>query len=162
MVDRVRVEIREGLKRRVGVFREFKNFIARGSAIELAVGVVIGAAFNTVVQSLVKDVLTPLISVPGTANFDRYAWCLKDAGLPNCAEGVALAWGVFLTALISFVLTSAAIFFFVVRPMNRLRGLRKGEEVSKTRECPECLSEIPRQASRCSQCAQPVVPATAG
>ncbi|MGH2828897.1 MAG: large conductance mechanosensitive channel protein MscL [Actinomycetota bacterium] len=161
-LERVGQVFTKRLKRRAKVLGEFKAFISRSSAMDLAVGVVIGAAFNTVVQSLVKDVLTPIISVPGTANFDRYLWCLKDAGRPSCENGVALAWGVFLTTVISFLLTSAAVFFFVLRPMNKLRERRKGMETPTTRECPECLSTIPRQAIRCSQCAQPVVPATAG
>lgn len=149
--DRVRSQIHEGihaLKRRARVLKEFKDFVSRGSALDLAVGVVIGAAFNSVVNSLVKDVLTPIIAWPGTANFDSLRWCLK-AGEAGC--GVEFAYGRFLTTLISFLLTSAAVFFFVVHPMHRMRA--RGElQAPETRECPECLTAIPVRARRCSAC----------
>lgn len=159
--DRVRKELSQSfhaLRARTRVLADFKNFIAKGSALDLAIGVVIGAAFNGVVQSLVKDVLTPLISLPGTANFGDLAWCIKD-GATECA--VNLTYGAFITAMISFLLTAAAVFFFVVRPMNAMRGWRKGEapKAPDTRECPECLTSIPLEARRCRACSAVVEPA---
>lgn len=151
--ERVAKDFAKTLKRRSKIIGEFKAFITKGNAIDLAVGVVIGAAFNTVVQSLVNDVLTPIISIPGTANFNTNVLCLKG-GVDQCA--VPLFWGRFLTTGISFLLTSAAVFFFVVRPMNKLRDRRRGEDTPTSRQCPECLSEIPKEARRCAHCAQPV------
>jgi large conductance mechanosensitive channel len=134
---------------------EFKSFILQGNALDLAVGVVIGAAFNTVVQSLVKDLLTPIISLPGSVDLTRLQLCLKSGvvkGVETCQ--LAFAYGSFLTTVISFLLTAAAVFFFVVRPMNQLRERRKAgaPEEQATRECPECLSKIPVAAKRCAYC----------
>lgn len=155
-IDRVRNTLQGGfkaLKGRARVLGDFKNFIARGSALDLAIGVVIGGAFNLVVQSLVKDVLTPLISIPGTANFNDLSYCIKN-GPPGSGCAVNLAYGAFITTLISFLLTAAAMFFFVVRPLNSMRGWRKGEppKAPDTRECPECLELIPLAAIRCRAC----------
>lgn len=158
--EKVARDLAHKVKHRARVLGEFKAFISKGSAMDLAVGVIIGAAFNTVVQSLVKDVLTPVISLFGNANFDGYGWCLKGGEGPRCEGGVSLAWGTFLTTLISFLITSAAVFFFVVRPMNHMRDRRREEELPTSRQCPECLSEIPREARRCSHCAQAVGTAT--
>lgn len=160
-LDKVRSTLQGGfhaLKTRTRVLVDFKNFIARGSALDLAIGVVIGAAFNSVVQSLVKDVLTPLISIPGKANFNDLAFCVKN-GPPGGDCAVNLAYGSFITALISFLLTAAAVFFFVVRPINSMRGWRKGEapKAPDTRECPECLELIPLAAIRCRACTTVVV-----
>ena len=161
--EKVRSTIQGGfhvLKRRSRALVDFKNFIARGSALDLAIGVVIGAAFNVVVQSLVRDVLTPIISLPGTANFNDLSWCIKN-GPPGGDCGVDLAYGSFITSMISFVLTAAAVFFFVVRPVNSMRGWRKEEppKVPDTRECPECLEVIPRAAVRCRACTSVIAPA---
>jgi len=160
--NRVRKELSQSfhaLKAGARVLADFKNFISKGSALDLAIGVVIGAAFNSVVQSLVKDVLTPLISLPGTANFGELSWCIKD-GPAKCA--VNLAYGAFVTSLISFLLTAAAVFFFVVRPVNAMRGWRKGEppKAPDERECPECLTLIPIAAVRCRACTAVVAPAS--
>lgn len=160
-IDRVRRELSQSfhaLKARTRVLADFKNFIAKGSALDLAIGVVIGAAFNGVVQSLVKDVLTPLISIPGAADFNELRWCIRN-GADGCA--VNLTYGSFITALISFLLTAAAVFFFVVRPVNAMRGWRKGEppKAPDTRECPECLTSIPVAAVRCRACTAVVAPA---
>lgn len=155
-MDKFRSQIHGSLhaiKRRTRVFGEFKAFIAKGSALELAVGVVIGAAFNGVVTSFVKDVLTPIVSWPGSVDFTKLDACLKT-GASSCA--VSLRYGAFVTALISFLLTAAAVFFFVVRPVGKMRR-RRGEDgeldepASKT--CPECLSEVPHAAIRCRACA---------
>lgn len=152
--ERVREGLQDGLRalrRRGRLLNEFKTFILRGNAVDLAVGVVIGAAFNTVIESLVKDVLTPIVSIPGKADFSKYAICLRSSA---GACSVSLRYGVLVTTLISFLLTAAAVFFVVVRPINKLRERRKSGEpqAEQTRDCPECLSKIPRAASRCAFC----------
>ena len=136
----------------------FRKFLLRGNVVDLAVGVVIGAAFGAVVTAFVTGIVTPLIGLAGDQNFDRMGLCLKgdcpvDAktGIPT---GHVLLYGSVLTALISFVLVAAVIYFFVVKPVNRLMERYKTEpEVdAPTKECPECLSSIPAPASRCAFC----------
>jgi large conductance mechanosensitive channel len=138
--------------KKAGLVEEFKAFALRGSAIDLAVGVVIGAAFGAVVSSLVEDVLTPLLGIFGTPDF-------KDELVFRIGEG-EFRMGVFLNALISLVMISAAVFFFVIKPVNKLSERRKPQppvEVT-VRECPYCLSSIPAKASRCSFCTSEVPP----
>jgi len=132
------------------MLKEFKQFLLRGNAVDLAVGVVIGAAFGTVVSAIVSDILTPLIAA--VAKMPDFS------GLIFTINGSRLMIGHFLNAVISFVLVAAAIFFFVVKPMNLLISKsRKDPPVDHTtKKCKECLSEIPIEAKRCSHCAQPV------
>lgn len=127
----------------------FKQFILRGNVVELAVGVVIGAAFNNIVNSLVKDVLTPLIgAIAEVPDFSNQAFVLN---------GSKFTYGAFLNAAISFLLISIAVYFFVVVPMNKLLHRHaQAEAKPATKQCPQCLSEIPVQATRCSHCTQPV------
>jgi large conductance mechanosensitive channel len=139
------------------MLKDFKAFILRGNVVDLAVGIVIGAAFTTVVSSLVKNLLTPLVSIPGSANFSDLHFTIRSS---------TFFYGAFLNDLISFVLLAAAVFFIVVRPINALVARRrKGQEVEPgTRDCPECLSEVPAAARRCSFCTseiQPTAPAAA-
>ncbi len=117
----------------------------RGNVIDLAVGIVIGAAFGAIVSSFVADVLTPLLGVLGLPDFTRAVVIVGSA---------EVRYGLFLNTLISFLLVAAAIFFFVVKPINRLAAERKTEpDVSSlTKECPECLSSIPQGARRCAFC----------
>lgn len=128
---------------------EFKKFILRGNALDLAVGIVIGAAFTAVVTAVVDNLLTPLISVPGSANFSSFSFTLG---------GGTFAYGQVLNAIITFVLTGAAVFFFFVKPINLLMERRKTEPdvSSTTKQCPECLSNVPTEARRCAFCAQPL------
>jgi len=133
------------------MLREFKQFLLRGNVVDLAVGVVIGAAFGTVVTALVSDLLTPLIAaIAKVPNF---------SGLAFTINGSKFMLGHFINALISFILVAAAIFFFVVKPMNMLIARsRKGAPADPTtKKCQECLSEIPIGAKRCSHCAQIVL-----
>lgn len=128
------------------MINEFKQFLLRGNVVDLAVGVVIGAAFNSIVQSLVKDIITPLIAaVGGEHNF---------AALHFTVHHSSVMYGNFINAAISFLIVAVAIFFGVVKPMNALlsRANRGKEEVPVTRKCPECLSQIPKEASRCLYC----------
>jgi large conductance mechanosensitive channel len=132
------------------IFEGFKNFIMRGNAVDLAVGVVIGAAFSAVVTTLVKGLLTPLIgAIAKVPDF---------SGLYFTLNGSKFLYGDFVNAVISFFLVAFAIYFFVVVPMNTLMSRIKKKEISAptTKKCSECLSEIPIEAKRCAHCGQPV------
>lgn len=133
------------------MLKEFKKFLLRGNVVDLAVGVVIGAAFGTVVTALVTDLLTPFIAaVAKVPDF---------SGLSFTINGSQFMFGHFINALISFILVAAAVFFFVVKPMNILIARSGKDEPAKpaTKKCPECLSEIPAGAKRCAHCTQIVV-----
>jgi large conductance mechanosensitive channel len=129
----------------------FKKFILRGNVVDMAVGVVIGAAFGGVVTALTKDLLTPLIAaVVGKPDFSAVSFKIGDTLFPV---------GDFINAVVSFLLIAAAIYFFVVTPINALVArMRKAPAPADptTKKCPECLSEIPIDAKRCAHCAQPV------
>jgi len=133
------------------ILKEFKQFSLRGNVVDLAVGVVVGAAFGTVVTALVKDILTPFIAaVAKVPDF---------AGLTFKINGSVFMYGEFINALISFILVAAAIFFFVIKPMNILinhANHNKTPADPTTKKCEECLSEIPLDAKRCSHCTQVV------
>ncbi|HEX5267763.1 MAG TPA: large conductance mechanosensitive channel protein MscL [Acidimicrobiales bacterium] len=131
------------------MLKDFKAFILRGSVVDLAVGIVIGAAFGTVVASFVKNLLTPLVTIPGKVNFSSLKVTVRHS---------VFSYGQFLNDIISFVIIAAAVFFFVVRPVNTLMARRRTdvETESLTRECPECLSSIPIQARRCAFCTSEV------
>jgi large conductance mechanosensitive channel len=130
----------------------FKQFILRGNVVDLAVGVVIGAAFGGVVTALTKDLLTPLIAaIVKAPDFSGLKWTLN---------GSTFAYGDFVNALISFILVAGAVYFFVVTPINALIARTRKDQAPAdptTKKCPECLSEIPIDARRCSFCAQPVM-----
>ena len=124
----------------------FRKFILRGNVIDLAVAVVIGAAFGAVVQALVKSFITPLIGAfGGVPDFSALAFTVN---------GSRFAVGEFINALLSFLILAAVVYFFVVAPVNKLMERYKPEEPppARTRECPECLSKIPLGARRCAFC----------
>jgi large conductance mechanosensitive channel len=128
------------------ILKEFRAFILRGNVVDLAVAVVIGAAFTGVVNALVRDIITPMIAaVFGQPDFGDLAFTIN---------GSRFAYGNFLNAVLSFVLIAIAVFFLVVKPVNHLmRRLRTEPDVeSPTRGCPECLSQIPVGATRCAFC----------
>ncbi len=131
------------------MLKDFKAFILRGNVLDLAVGFVIGAAFTAVVSSFVANLLTPLITIPGKVNF---------SGLEVKVHHSLFKYGLFLNELITFIIVAAAVFFFVVRPVNALMARRTKGQDPDTRDCPECLSEIPAKARRCAQCTAEVVP----
>ncbi len=141
-------------KRRAGLLDEFKTFALRGNMVDLAVGVVIGAAFGAVISSLVEDLITPLLGIFGTPDF-------KDELVFRVGEG-EFRVGLFLNALLSLLLISAAVFFFVVKPVNELTERLKPQAAVEVpvRECPYCLSSIPKKASRCAFCSSEVPPAS--
>jgi large conductance mechanosensitive channel len=134
----------------------FKQFILRGNVVDLAVGVVIGAAFGTVVHALVKDLITPLLGAFG--------------GVPDCSaltftgNNSRFLIGDFINALLSFLMIAGVVYWFVVTPVNKLMERMKGETPTgpATRECPHCLSKIPQAASRCAFCTADVEPRSAG
>jgi len=130
---------------------EFKQFVLRGNVIDLAVGIVIGAAFVAVVQAAVEDLLTPLIAaIFGQPDFSRLSFELR---------GSVFEYGHFLNALLSFVIVALVVLFFVVKPMNALTSLAQRRESPdpSTRKCPECRSEIPIDARRCAFCTSEVI-----
>jgi large conductance mechanosensitive channel len=129
------------------MFREFREFILRGNVIELAVAVVIGAAFTGVVTSFTGDILTPLLGLVGVPDFSGAAFTVGSA---------EVRYGVFLNALLGFLLVALAVFLFVVKPMNAIeeRRQRSGDQTPTTKTCPECASEIPAAARRCPFCTQ--------
>lgn len=133
------------------MFQGFKQFLLRGNVVDLAVAVVIGGAFGEVVGGLVKDLLTPLIAaIVGKPDFSAIQFTVN---------GSRFLVGDFVNALVSFVLVAAAIYFFVVVPMNMIAERRKRGEAPAdptTRTCPECLTVVPIAARRCSACAQPI------
>jgi large conductance mechanosensitive channel len=127
------------------LLKDFKAFVLRGNVVDLAIAVVIGAAFGTVVTALVRDLVTPILAIPGKTDFSALSFTIRNSHF---------LYGDFLNAVISFVSIAAAVFFFVVRPVNTLMARRKTEPdvMSTTRDCPYCLSSIPIAASRCAFC----------
>jgi len=138
------------------LFNEFKQFILRGNVVELAVAVVIGAAFGSVVTAFVEDFITPLIAaLGGQPDFSALDFTINNS---------TFRYGHFINALLSFLIIAAVIFFFVVQPMNYLvRRMNQGESPDPTtRKCPYCVSEIPIKAQRCAFCTSEVEPLQAG
>ena len=129
----------------------FKQFLMRGNVVDLAVAVVAGAAFGAVVSALVKDLITPIIAAfVGKPDFSAIQFSIN---------GSKFLIGDFINAVVSFVLIMAAVYFFVVLPVNTLMArLRRGEAPPDptTKECPECLSTIPIAAQRCAFCTIPL------
>ncbi|MGI8610162.1 MAG: large conductance mechanosensitive channel protein MscL [Candidatus Dormibacteria bacterium] len=127
--------------------KEFKAFLLRGNVVDLAVAVVIGAAFGVVVSKFVADLVTPLIAaIVGKPDFSAISFSVNNS---------RFLIGDFINAVFSFVLVAAVIFFLVIKPMQRLMPKPSVEEAPQTRECTECLSSIPVAANRCAYCAQP-------
>jgi len=134
------------------VVRDFKTFLLRGNVVDLAVAVVVGAAFGAVVTALVRDLLTPIIAlIFGKPNFSALSFSINSSHF---------LYGDFINYLIAFISVAAAVFFFVVQPINALMRRRKTEPdvESETRPCTECFSDIPRQAKRCAFCTSPQEP----
>lgn len=131
------------------MLKDFRSFVLRGNVIDLAVGIMIGAAFTTVVQSFVRDLLTPLLTLfgAGNANFASYAFHVG---------GARFAYGSFLNALLSLLLVAAVMFFLIVKPVEVMRDRRDRASGTtaedKTRPCPECRMEVSKQARRCPHC----------
>lgn len=139
------------------MIKGFRDFILRGNVVDLAVAVVIGAAFGAVVTSFVEDLVTPLIAaIVGKPDF---------SGLTFTINGSQFQYGVFINAVVSFLLIAAAIYYVIVLPMNKLNELRargKAPEDPATKQCPECLSVIPERARKCAFCGSEQHDAAAG
>lgn len=128
-------------------FEEFKTFIMRGNVLDLAVGVIIGAAFQAIVTSLTTDIISPILGLFGGMNFDQYALTIGD---------VSIGYGKFLTAVINFIIM-AFVIFLIVKLVNKIMGLGKKPEVVEeseptTKVCPFCQSEISIKAVKCPHC----------
>ena len=124
----------------------FRQFLLRGNVIDLAVAIVVGAAFVAVVQALVKDIVTPLIAaIVGKPDFSQLTFTINSS---------KFSYGDFINAVVSFVLVAAVIYYLVVLPVNALisRSRREPPADPTTKKCPECLSEIPLEARRCAFC----------
>jgi large conductance mechanosensitive channel len=131
------------------MFKGFRDFLLRGNVVDLAVAVVIGAAFSAIVNSLVADLINPLLAaIVGKPDF---------SALVLNVHGGHIKYGNFMNAVIAFVLNAAAIYFFFVLPFAALlKRFTKPAPPAATRPCPQCLSDIPKAAVRCSHCAEPV------
>lgn len=134
------------------MLKGFKDFITRGNVVDLAVAVVIGAAFGALVTALVADFITPIIAaIGGQPDFSALSFTINDS---------RFAYGHFINAVIAFVIIAAAVYFFVVLPLERM--LRKPDtDDASLRECPECLSMVPTEARRCMYCTSSIGPAPA-
>lgn len=129
------------------MLQDFKKFILRGNMVELAVAVVIGAAFGAIVTALVKDLITPLIAaIGGQPDFSSLTFTINDS---------KFLYGDFFNSLISFLIIATVIFFVVIQPINKLTAManrKKTAEDPSEKKCPECLSTIPVKATRCAFC----------
>jgi large conductance mechanosensitive channel len=137
------------------MLRDFKAFLLRGNVVDLAIAVVIGVAFGAVVTAFVADLITPLIAaIFGSHDF---------SGLTFTINGSTFRYGDFINATITFLSVAAAVFFFVVKPVNALaeRRQKSPDDDDPARACPECLSEIPKAAKRCAFCTAEVGVASA-
>lgn len=141
-----------GVEQRAGGWlKGFRDFILRGNVVDLAVGIVIGAAFTSVVNGFVSDIITPLIPA-GTTGL--------NSAVVNLPTHSKLLVGAFINSVISFLIVALVIYFFVVRPVNALMALyKKGQpENITTKDCPYCLSSVPLQATRCAYCTSQLPP----
>jgi large conductance mechanosensitive channel len=133
------------------MLQDFKKFILRGNVVDLAVAVVIGAAFGAIVTALVKDIVTPLIAaIVGKENFSNLYFTINKS---------KFMYGDFLNAVVSFLLIASVIFFLVIQPLNKFVALsnrNKAPAEPTEKKCPECLSNIPKDATRCAFCTSKV------
>jgi large conductance mechanosensitive channel len=130
------------------MLKGFRDFILRGNVLDLAVAVIIGAAFTSIVNSLVKDIINPFIAaIVGKPDF---------SALTFSVNGGVITYGNFLNAVIAFLLMAGVVYFFIIVPTNALMARLKGPAAVENKPCPQCLSEIPLAATRCKFCGQPV------
>ena len=148
------------------MLQDFKTFIMRGNVVDMAVGIIIGAAFGGIVSSLVEDVIMPPVGLAlGKLDFSNLALVLKQGTTPGPYASVAAAqtagavtmnYGLFINTIINFLILAAVIFFFVVRPIARMQAPKKAAEPAPTapttKDCPYCFSSIPIKATRCPHC----------
>jgi len=130
----------------MGLFEEFRDFVMKGNVIDLAVAVVIGVAFNAVVTAFVADIITPLIGIAGHFDFSSWVYTVNSS---------TFMIGLFVNALISFLTIAVVIFFFIIKPVSKMKErseAKKKPTPATTKECPECLQQIPIKATRCMYC----------
>ena len=145
--------------------KDFKTFLMRGNVVDLAIGIVIGVAFGAIITSLVRDVIMPPIGLAlGKVDFANLFVVLKEGTVSGPytslaaaqeAGAVTINYGLFLMTIISFIIIAAVIFFFVVRPINKIHARQKAAEAApapSTKDCPFCYTNIPIKASRCPNC----------
>ncbi len=142
-------------------FKEFKEFISRGNVLNLAVGVIIGAAFQSIVKSLTDDIISPVIGLIFKTDFKDMAIVVKEAGIDmetgEIIPELAIRYGAFITAVINFIIM-AFVVFLIVKGVNKLMDLGKKPEAPAapvaptTKKCPYCMSEIAIEATRCPHC----------
>ena len=143
---------------------DFKAFIMRGNVIDMAVGIIIGAAFGAIVNSIVKDVIMPPIGlVLGNIDFSNLAIVIKEGSAPGpyaslsaaqAAGAVTINYGLFINTLINFLIIASVVFFFIIRPLARLQALQKASVPAEptSKDCPYCVTTIPIKATRCPNC----------
>ncbi|MDT7812611.1 MAG: large conductance mechanosensitive channel [Acidobacteriaceae bacterium] len=130
------------------MLKGFRDFILRGNVVDLAVAVMIGAAFNAIVTSFTKDIIGQLIAaIAGQPDF---------GGINIYLRGTPVHIGNFINATISFLITVSIVYFLIVLPLNYVIAKVKGPEAATNKTCPECLSDVPLAARRCKFCAQPL------
>ena len=147
------------------MFKEFRTFITRGNVVDLAVGIIIGVAFGAIVTSLVNDVIMPPIGLAiGNVDFVNLFAVLKEGATPGPyltlaaakdAGAVVISYGTLVNAVLNFLVIAAAVFFIVVRPLNRYHARKEAEKpaaAATTKDCPFCATAIPVKATRCPNC----------
>ena len=146
------------------MLKDFKAFIMRGNVVDMAVGIIIGAAFGAIISSLVKDVIMPPIGLAlGNIDFSNLLVVLKEGTTPGpydsmaaaqAAGAVTINYGVFINTIIIFLIIALVVFFFVVRPIARMQSPKKVEAPAAptAKECPFCFTQIPIKATRCPNC----------
>ncbi len=151
------------------MLKDFKAFILRGNVVDMAVGIIIGAAFGTIVSSLVKDVIMPPIGLAlSKIDFSNLAIVLKQGTPPAPYESLAVAqaagavtlnYGTFINTIITFLIIALVVFFFIVRPIARMQAPKKAvaPPESTTKDCPYCATAIPIKATRCPNCTSVLV-----
>ena len=145
--------------------KDFKTFLMRGNVVDLAIGIVIGVAFGAIITSLVRDVIMPPIGLAlGKVDFTNLFVVLREGtvagpytslAVAQDAGAVTINYGVFINTIVIFIIIAIVIFFFVVRPINKIHARQKAAEVAPapdTKECPFCYTNIPIKASRCPNC----------
>jgi large conductance mechanosensitive channel len=150
------------------MLKDFKAFIMRGNVVDMAVGIIVGAAFGTIVTSLVKDVIMPPAGLAlGEVDFSNLVIILKQGTTPGpydslaaaqAAGAVTLNYGLFVNTIITFLIIALVVFFFIVRPIARMQAPKKVEAPAAptTKECPFCFTNIPIKATRCPNCTSPL------
>jgi len=151
------------------MLKDFKAFIMRGSVVDMAVGIIIGAAFSPIVSSFVNDVIMPPIGLAlGKVDFQNLFAVLKEGSTPGpyaslaaakAAGAVSINYGIFINSIITFLIIAAVVFFFIVRPVGQMRAREAAKAaaaaapaVPATKECPFCKTSIPVKATRCPNC----------